>query len=92
MTQIAEDLRILNEDEQNEAYEKAKRKLDERDANWKAEQDRFLDENPELRDDPDLNLAFVAEVNRLISTIEGMAISDRRVLERAYVNLHLRRM
>ena len=91
MAQIAEDFKVLNEEEQNEAYEKAKRELDERQAAWEREQKSFFDANPLFRDDPDLNGPFVLEVNRLemnrlmglMVTEEGMTMTDWEVLEAA---------
>ena len=88
MAQIAEDFKVLNEEEQNEAYEKAKRELDERQAAWEREQKCFFDANPLFRDDPDLNVPFdlevnMLEMNRLMGTEEGMIMTDREVLEAA---------
>lgn len=89
MVQIAEDFKVLNEDEIHEALETAKKAIEDQDAKWKAEQECFLDENPELREDEELNLAFVSEVNKLIVTDLGMKSTDRQILEAAYVNLHI---
>lgn len=93
MAQIAEKFEILSEEEQVEMYEKAKKDLDERQAAWIREQESFLDENPDYRDDPELNAAFVSEVNRLIATEtteKGMKMTDRQVLESAFVRVYLK--
>ncbi len=56
-----------------------------RENRWKWEQDNFLsaEGNISLRDNETLHTAFVATVNKLISTDEGKAMSDRQVLEAA---------
>jgi len=52
-------------------------------ARWTWEQKRFLDDNADFRNVSALNAAFVAAVNKLISTDDGKTMSDRQVLEAA---------
>jgi hypothetical protein len=74
-------------DEYNEAKWKAEfaaqSNKDMGEARWSWEQERFLDENSRYRDNATLNAAFVATVNKLISTPEGAKMSDRAVLMEA---------
>jgi len=78
-------------DEAKDAYNEAKWKADfakESNQNmsegrWQWEQERFLDDNKQYRDNKTLNVAFVATVNIIISTEEGKKLTDREVLVKA---------
>jgi len=50
---------------------------------WKWEQERFLDDNTQYRDNRTLNAAFVGVVNNIIVTEEGKRLTDREVLIKA---------
>jgi fused signal recognition particle receptor len=50
---------------------------------WQWEQERFLDDNWQYRDNRTLNAAFVATVNSIITTDEGKKLSDKEVLAKA---------
>lgn len=75
-------------DEYNEAKWKSdfaqQSNQDMSEARWVGEQERFLDENKQYRDNPTLNAAFVATVNNLIASEEGAKMSDRAVLLAAH--------
>ncbi len=58
-----------------------------RDAYWKWEQRRFMDDYPALATRPNLNMSFTAEVNRLIATEEAARMTDRQLLEKAKENV-----
>ena len=51
-----------------------------RDERWIGEQERFLTENSEYRDNRTLNATFVAAVNSLLTSDEGAKMSDRELL------------
>jgi len=51
--------------------------------NWKKAQQDFFEDNEQYRDNPDLNVAFVNRVNKLLATDEGKKMSDRVLLQKA---------
>ena len=78
-------------DEIKDAYNEMKWKADfavesnknMQEGRWEWEQERFLDDNKDYRDNKTLNAAFVATVNAVIVTDEGKKMSDREVLVKA---------
>lgn len=78
-------------DQAKDAYNEAKWKADfaqesnqnMQEGRWQWEQERFLDDNKQYRDNQTLNAAFVATVNSIIVTNEGKKLSDKDVLVRA---------
>ena len=78
-------------DQTKDAYNEAKWKADfaqESNQNmqqgrWQWEQERFLDDNKQYRDNRTLNAAFAATVNSIIATDEGKKLSDKEVLVKA---------
>ena len=85
MEKITQNFRVLNEQEQAAAYEKAERKLKTRATAWRQAQETFQKENPVCRN----NRAFVAAVNKIITTEDSAKMTDREVLRGAFVQTYL---
>jgi hypothetical protein len=84
MKKIAE-LKILSEDEAGAAYLKAEEAVTARINAWQQAQEAFLSENPNCRN----NAAFASAVNKIIATEESAKMTDREVLEAAFVRVYL---
>jgi hypothetical protein len=51
--------------------------------NWEWEQNRFLDENPVIREDKRLFRAFAGEVNEILESADAANMSGRQILSKA---------